>query len=170
MYIKTIKYVAAIAQEGSFSKAAEKLYISQPALSKCIKKLEDELNTPLFERKGNILELTAAGEVFVQDASSILQLYEKMLRRIANLANMYEDTVHFGISPFYSKYYLSRILPSLYANHPRHKSGGMRRTFQYSRTDDHKRPVGFLHCSHEPRQPTAGVSGNSSGGNFPRGA
>lgn len=118
MYIKTIKYVAAIAQEGSFSKAAEKLYISQPALSKCIKKLEDELNTPLFERKGNILELTVAGEVFVRDASSILQLYEKMLRRIANLANMYEDTVHFGISPFYSKYYLSRILPSLYANHP----------------------------------------------------
>ena len=118
MSLKAIKYVITIAKEGSFSKAAEKLFISQSALSQCIKKLEEELSCTLFERHNNSLELTKAGEIFVQEGSVILDLYDKMLRRLSSVANKYEDTVHFGISPFYSKYYLPKILPSFLLNNP----------------------------------------------------
>lgn len=119
MNLKGIRYVITIAQERSFTKAAEKLFISQPALSQYIKKLEKELSCPLFERRrGQPLKLTAAGEVFVQDGATMLALHDKVLRRISSIVNRYEDTVHFGISPFYSKYYLPKILPSLYLNYP----------------------------------------------------
>lgn len=118
MDIKGIKYVITIAQERSFSKAAEKLFISQPALSQYIKKLEEELGSPLFDRRSFPMELTPAGEIFIQDGATILQLKEKMIRRITNSANLSEDTVYLGISPFYSKYYLPRILPAFFNNHP----------------------------------------------------
>ncbi len=118
MDIKGIKYVITIARECSFSKAAEKLFISQPALSQYIKKLEDDLGSPLFDRRSFPLKLTPAGEIFVQDGTTILQLQEKMIRRISNIANMYEGTVHLGISPFYSKYYLPKVLPAFFFDHP----------------------------------------------------
>lgn len=121
MDLKAITYVTVIARERSFSKAAEKLFISQPALSQYIKKVEAELNLPLFERQSHPLELTAAGEVFVQDGEVILQLRDRMLRRIHNIANQYGDTVHFGISPFYSKYYLPKVLPRFFADYPKIK-------------------------------------------------
>ena len=74
MQLRDIQYVVTIADMQSFSKAAEALYISQPALSQCIKRLEADLGVALFARKRKHVLLTRAGELFLQDARQILQL------------------------------------------------------------------------------------------------
>ena len=118
MQLNSINYFVTIAQEKSISKAADKLFVSQPALSQYMKKIESELNTPLFVHGNRNFELTQAGEIFFQEGQVILQLYEQMMRRITSLANSNQEIVHFGISPFYSKYYLPKIIPHVLERYP----------------------------------------------------
>jgi LysR family hydrogen peroxide-inducible transcriptional activator len=63
-----LRYVIMVAEQGSFTKAAERLYLAQPSLSVQIRKLEAELGTPLFERLGRRVRVTAAGEAFLPHA------------------------------------------------------------------------------------------------------
>ena len=67
------------AQEGSFSKAAKKLYLSQQALSKTIDKLEEELDVPLFIRGVAGLQLTRYGEALRQSAFPYLQMHDNII-------------------------------------------------------------------------------------------
>ena len=112
MNLKEIEYAITIYTEGSFSKAAEKLFISQPALSQSIKRLEEELQTLLFIREGHTVKLTPAGKMLVDDGLAMLQIRDHLTDKISNIVNMQEGIIKFGISPFYSKYYLPWILPS----------------------------------------------------------
>ena len=74
------EYVQTIVQEGNFSKAAQKLYISQPALSAAIKKIEKDLNgIPLIDRSVNPVRLTAEGEYWLEKAREIDRI-EKQIR------------------------------------------------------------------------------------------
>jgi len=81
---KILRYLLGIVEEGSLSKAAEKFYISQPALSRYLKKTEDALNIKLFTHTNNHLEPTDAGKVFLNGARSILYIEESALREIGN--------------------------------------------------------------------------------------
>ena len=74
MELRHIRYFLTVADEGSLTKAAEKLLIAQPPLSRQIRDLEEELGTPLFNRKNNGVSLTEAGVRFRQYASQILAL------------------------------------------------------------------------------------------------
>jgi len=64
MTIAQIRYFLAVCKFGSYTKAAESMYVSQPTVSFAIRELENECGTPLFEKKGNTISLTPAGEVF----------------------------------------------------------------------------------------------------------
>ena len=70
--IRQLRYFVAIAECGSFSAAAERLYIAQSALSRQIKELEQQLGTPLFERTARLPRLTLAGEAFLERARRLL--------------------------------------------------------------------------------------------------
>jgi len=118
MDIKAFEYVSAIVKHGSLSKAAEELYISQPALSQYIMKLEQTLDIQLFFREGRKLNLTPAGEVFMQDGSHILNLYSNMRRRLSDVDNRAVVNIHLGISQFYGRFYLPYILPEFLKSHP----------------------------------------------------
>lgn len=118
MNIKAIQYIAAIVRCGSISRAADELYISQPALSQYVKKLEETLGTQLFSREANTLKLTRAGEVFVRDGAAIQQAYSQMIRHIADAASESGETVRAGISQFYSKYFLPGVIPGFIKEHP----------------------------------------------------
>ena len=78
MNTKTLEYILVIAQEESLSGAAEKLYMSQPVLSRHLKKIEEELGADLFIRKHDGMELTDAGRIFVNNARAILHVEEEL--------------------------------------------------------------------------------------------
>ncbi|WP_071429552.1 LysR family transcriptional regulator [Angelakisella massiliensis] len=118
MQLKAIEYFIAIVETGSFTKAAEKLFISQPALSQQIKKLEDELGAKLFDRSKHSAELTEVGQLFLQEGKRMIQIYNQLVQRIFELEHPTEEVVRFGISPFYSRYYLPLLLPPLINKYP----------------------------------------------------
>ncbi|WP_051276416.1 LysR family transcriptional regulator [Marmoricola sp. URHB0036] len=78
--IRLVRYFVAVADELHFGRAAAKLYISQPALSKQIRKLESEVGTQLLVRDSRHVELTARGEHFLVDARQLLALADRMRR------------------------------------------------------------------------------------------
>jgi LysR family hydrogen peroxide-inducible transcriptional activator len=67
-----LQYIVALAQDRHFGRAAERVFVTQPALSLAIKKLEGELGVTIFERHQNRVELTALGEHIVQQAQRVL--------------------------------------------------------------------------------------------------
>lgn len=76
MELRQLRYFVAISEEGSFSRAAERLHVSQPPLSTQIKSLEDELGAPLFERSNRGVSLTTAGAVFYEEVRAVLARLE----------------------------------------------------------------------------------------------
>ncbi len=87
MEIRHLKYFLIVAEELSFTKAAEKLFISQPPLSRQIKELEEELGARLFHRNNKKVELTNAGKYFAAQAKGILQLLDKACIQTKKLAD-----------------------------------------------------------------------------------
>lgn len=86
MNTRQLEYVIAVAEEGSFSKAAKRLIISQPSLSQYVQKLEQSLGAELFVRT-TPLKLTLEGRAYVESARRILKEEEKMCRMIADITD-----------------------------------------------------------------------------------
>lgn len=87
MKLTTLNYFVAVATEGSFTKASEKLFISQPTLSRRIQELETELGVELFIRHSHGLSLSNAGEQFLTEVSDVL-------KRIDHLSHMFDPHVN----------------------------------------------------------------------------
>ena len=85
MSLQSMEYVIAISEEKSLSRAAERLLISQAALSQHVKKLETELDAKLFQRQHGHLVLTAAGRVYVNGARRVLDIYNRALYQIYHM-------------------------------------------------------------------------------------
>jgi len=118
MQLRDIQYALTVAKERSFSKAARKLGISQPALSQCIRKLEQELQAPLFVRENNTIKLTGAGELFMKEGGDIVGKSARLTQQIAAMADTREEKLRIGISPFYSFHYLPSIIPAFSKLYP----------------------------------------------------
>lgn len=76
--LRVVRYFVAVAEELHFGRAATRLYVSQPALSKQVQRLEEQLGGPLFVRDTRHVELTARGEKFLVDARELLRLADRM--------------------------------------------------------------------------------------------
>ena len=85
MELRHIRYFKAVAEEKSFTRAAEKMAIAQPPLSRQIQDLEAELGTALFLRSPHKVELTPEGELFLQYASQILDLVNRSEEDVRDL-------------------------------------------------------------------------------------
>ena len=118
MNIKEFIYITAIAEECNISKAAEKLFLSQPALSKFLKNLEEELSTDLFYRTSQGVSPTAAGEIFIDTARKIDRLYSEMQQRIQEKETQEDGLLRFGIPPAKSSIFLSKILKTAQSRTP----------------------------------------------------
>jgi LysR family nitrogen assimilation transcriptional regulator len=97
MELRQLRYFLAIAEHGTFSKAAGKVYVAQSALSHQLAQLEDELGAQLFVRSRRGVELTEAGTVFHTYATSILRQVEDAASSVAGLTDSPAGKVVFGI-------------------------------------------------------------------------
>lgn len=106
---KQLQYAIALSKSLNFSQVAEKLGISQPALSKQILNLEKDLGIELFDRKQTPLALTPAGEHFFQYAQDLIYREEQLYRSMEDFKSFKKGTLNIGISPFRSLY----LMPDL---------------------------------------------------------
>ena len=109
MNSRQLEYAVKLSESGSFSQLAEKLNITQPALSKQILSLEKELGVQLFDRSSNPLSLTAAGEHFVRGAKELLYKESELVRSMEQFCTGERGRLVIGVTPFRSAY----LLPSL---------------------------------------------------------
>ncbi len=110
MNLKQLKYVLVLSREGSFSRAAEVLGISQPSLSQYIRNIEKQVGTPLFERLNTEVRLTDAGRIYIDAGKKILDLEHQMENRLSELAEYRGGTIRVGISPYRSVHMMPRVL------------------------------------------------------------
>ncbi|SIN70303.1 LysR family transcriptional regulator, hydrogen peroxide-inducible genes activator [Acetomicrobium flavidum] len=118
---KVLQYVLAIAKTKSFTQAAEQLYVSQPALSQAIKRLECELEVELFYRDRTKVVLTPAGVIFVEGAREILKQVDNLKRQIKHFRANPQDTISIGVSQFYGKHFLYFLIDGLKQNLPSYR-------------------------------------------------
>lgn len=115
MEFKQLESFAAVVRLGSFTRAAEQLYISQPTISTHVRMLEEELNTRLILRTTKSIEVTAEGKKLYEYAVSILQLRDRMIRECSPGA---KKIIHVGASTIPSAYVLPEVLPLFGKSHP----------------------------------------------------
>jgi len=102
MNTKQLEYVLVLSREGSFSKAADVLNITQPSLSQYIKKIEKEIGLSLFDRTNGDVRLTDAGRVYLESGKQILDLEQQMNAKFHDIAEHKAGTLRIGTSPFRS--------------------------------------------------------------------
>ena len=98
MEFAQIIYAVTLAEYLNFSRAAAKLFITQPTLSQQIRRLESDLGFPLFRRNTKKVELTEAGEVFINEARDLVSSYWHLENTCNEISSAYKDKVSFGIS------------------------------------------------------------------------
>lgn len=103
-------YVYTIWQQGSFSKAAEKLYLTQPTLSMAIRKLEKELGMPLFDRKHHPVKLTDAGEIYLDTVRKVQQLEREQKQKLQDIKNLVTGSIRLGGTHYLNAYILPELL------------------------------------------------------------
>ena len=103
------KYVYEVYKERSFTKAAQNLYISQPSLSARIKKIEEMIGEPLFDRSTTPLQLTEVGKVYIEAAEEITQIEQRVENYINDLAGLKTGNLAVGASTLFAAY----VVPSL---------------------------------------------------------
>ena len=107
MELRHLRYFVAVAEAENVSRAALKLHVSQPALSRQIRDLEDELGFALLERSAKSVRLTAAGKTFQGEARAVLQRVEEALKTARAVATGGRGELHVGYAPSLT----ARILP-----------------------------------------------------------
>lgn len=99
MDLRQIEYIVKIAEEQNITRAASKLYISQPALNQQLLNLEKELGAQLFHRDRNNWSMTEAGEIYLETGKQILALKKDAYDRISDVANIKEAELVIGVTP-----------------------------------------------------------------------
>ena len=111
-------YVYEIYKEKSFSKAAQNLYISQPSLSARIKKIEDELGAPIFDRSTSPLRLTEIGKIYVEAAEEIFKIEQRVENCINDLNTLRAGHLSIGASNVFAAYALPSIITEFKSQFP----------------------------------------------------
>jgi LysR family transcriptional regulator, hydrogen peroxide-inducible genes activator len=118
MELQQLRYVCAIADTGSFSRAAQKTNVSQPSLSQQIRKLEDELGTRLFNRLGRTVQLTELGQAFLPRARAVLHDLEAARSEVVERKASISGPISVGVIPTIAPYFLPPVLATFTRKYP----------------------------------------------------
>ena len=113
-----MKEYVLLAKYQNYSRAAEDLYITQPALSRHIASIEEELDTSLINRNKNFFQLTKSGEIVLERFEHILGDYENMLEQISRQSEIERGELHVGYLGFDRDFYVSKIFRSFRQKYP----------------------------------------------------
>ncbi|HEX2286653.1 MAG TPA: LysR substrate-binding domain-containing protein [Mycobacterium sp.] len=114
--LRTMRYVIAIAETGGFQRAAERLHMSQPPLSRQIRELERELGVALFHRRPT--RLTAEGHIFVKHARAVLANVDRALAETRAAAGAHAGVVRIGAGPMSGSTDIPRIVAAVNRRYP----------------------------------------------------
>jgi len=116
MELRQLRYFVAVAEEGNISRAAQKIFLTQPALSRQIKALEEEIGHCLLERQAHSIRLTAAGEIMLREARELLVHAEQLLERVRTGGEGLRLRV--GYAPSFAAGILSTAVSNFTQTHP----------------------------------------------------
>jgi DNA-binding transcriptional LysR family regulator len=118
MELRHLRYFVAVAEEENVTRAAQRLHVSQPPLSRQIRDLEDELGVALFERSAKSVRLTEAGRVFLNEARAVLDRAEEATRAVKAISSGASGELHVGFAPSLAVDILPRALRQFQAEAP----------------------------------------------------
>lgn len=113
MTLNELRYIVAVSQEGNFRRAAEKVFVSQPALSLAIQKLEEELGVQIFERSRTAVSVTPAGEMIVAQAQRVLEEVAQIREIASQGKDQLTGTLKVGAIFTVGPYLLPQLIPVL---------------------------------------------------------
>lgn len=121
--IVQLEYIVAVDRYQNIQKAADKCFVSQPALSMQIKKAEEELEIQIFDRRKHPIEATEIGRSFIDQAKLVLDEHQKLQRMIERSKNNFQGEIHIGVIPTVANYLVGdlykinrEVLPDLTFN------------------------------------------------------
>lgn len=118
MTIDEIHWMTELFKCGKMSKAAEHLFITQPALSQCLQRIETQLGFRLFERSNKGLKPTPKGQLFYRASEEICEIYQQFLTQAEMLDHAKLQEITIGIAPFFSSYHSMEIIRTLRSHFP----------------------------------------------------
>ena len=116
--IRHLRYFLAVAEAGNFSRAADRLGISQPSVSQQMRDLEAGLRVPLFQRRGKRILLTQRGLIFQEHARAVLHQLENFLQELNSEPGELRGALHLGVIPVLNVPLVPQLLGSFAADHP----------------------------------------------------
>lgn len=144
MEYKEFTYILKVAELSSFTKAANELYISQPALSHYISKVETGLGSKIFNRTTNPVSLTDAGKLYVKIAKEILDKLDSMHDGIRQINSYQQGTIKIGIPKSRASYMLPKIIPAFIEEYPHIKLDFVERNSKFLKSQLLKGELDFI--------------------------
>lgn len=118
MLLRHARYLVAIADHGSFTRAAAELHVSQPALSQQIRQLEEMLGARLLDRTGRIVRPTDAGQAYIRHARRALREFEAGRRAIHDVENLESGALRLAFTPTFTTYLVGPLVRQFHRLHP----------------------------------------------------
>jgi LysR family transcriptional regulator, cyn operon transcriptional activator len=118
MLLRHARYLIAVADHGSFTRAATELHVSQPALSQQIRQLEEMLGARLLDRTGQIVRPTDAGRAYIDHARRALREFEAGRRALHDVENLDSGALRLAFTPTFTTYLVGPLVRRFYALHP----------------------------------------------------
>lgn len=118
MELKQLFYFKEVAKHKSITKAAHQIHISQPALSKSIKALEEELGTTLIIRTNKTIDLTDAGNMVLEYTKEITGLVDEMKLTLNDLTNFAVGQLNIGLPPFIGSLFFPKVMKKFHRSYP----------------------------------------------------
>ncbi|TDR82705.1 LysR family transcriptional regulator [Paludibacterium purpuratum] len=118
MDIRALRYFTEVVRQQSFTRAAEKLFVTQPTISKMMKQLEDELGMPLFIREGRGFRLTDAGQVTFERGQDVLSAMTRMKTELSDLVSLERGELMVGLPPMSGGAFLAPVVSAFRERYP----------------------------------------------------
>lgn len=119
MDLRHLRYFQTVAEELSYSRAARRLRIAQPALSRAVKEIETELGTVLFDRNRRSVRLTPAGDTLLRESGLLFERWDEAMRRVLRVASGEEGELRLGYIGPPTQPFLGRLLAEYRKLYPR---------------------------------------------------